>query len=239
MSEDLLHNERLKFLIAKFPVLANATHISALGGGLTNINYRIDTPSKSYVMRVSDTATSMLGIDREQERINTAKAHQAGVGAAVVGSLPHENVLLIDWINAQTLHTHLIHAQHELLPRIATSLRQLHSGPAFYGDFHFPSIRKKYLDTVLEKKYFLPDNYLLVEQLVIELEKTLAATPEPLVPCNNDLLAENFLDDGEKIWIIDYEYSGQNEASFDIGNLASESFFSDEQLTILCDAYWE
>ena len=43
------------------------------------------------------------------------------------------------------------------------------------------------------------------------------------VPCNNDLLAENFMDDGNKIWIIDYEYAGQNEASFDIGNLAAES----------------
>ncbi|MBS1934835.1 MAG: LPS biosynthesis choline kinase, partial [Bacteroidetes bacterium] len=188
---------------------------------------------------VSDTATSMLGIDRERERINTARAHQSGVGAAVVDALPDENVLLIDWIDAQTLHAHTIREQHKLLPRIAYALRQLHSGEAFHGEFYFPSIRKKYLETVLEKKYFLPDNYLSVEQLILELEKTLVKTAEPLVPCNNDLLAENFLDDGEKIWIIDYEYSGQNEASFDIGNLASESFFSNEELTILCDAYWQ
>ncbi len=57
-------------------------------------------------------------------------------------------------------------------------------------------------------------------------------------PATNDLLAENFMDDGSKIWIIDYEYSGQNEPSFEIGNLASESNFTTEQLTLFCDVYW-
>ena len=84
----------------------------------------------------------------------------------------------------------------------------------------------------------MPENYLQVEPLVLALEKALASTPEVLVPCNNDLLAENFMDDGRKIWIIDFEYAGQNEASFEIGNLASESFLTDEQLTTLCDVYW-
>ncbi|MES1223422.1 MAG: LPS biosynthesis choline kinase, partial [Bacteroidota bacterium] len=87
--------------------------------------------------------------------------------------------------------------------------------------------------------YFLPDQYLSIEPLVMELEKIIAATQETFVPCNNDLLAENFMDDGEKIWIIDYEYAGQNEASFEIGNLASETALNDEQLTMLCDAYWQ
>jgi thiamine kinase-like enzyme len=95
------------------------------------------------------------------------------------------------------------------------------------------------LKTVREAGYFLPEPYLQIELRVQQLEEILAATPEELVPCNNDLLAENFMDDGKKIWIIDFEYSGQNEASFEIGNLASESFLSDEKLTKLCDAYWQ
>ena len=99
-------------------------------------------------------------------------------------------------------------------------------------------MRHRYLKQVLDKGYFLPDDYLHFEPLINDLEKALALTPEELVPCNNDLLAENFMDDGKKIWIIDFEYSGQNEASFEIGNLASESFLSDEKLTILCNTYW-
>jgi thiamine kinase-like enzyme len=238
MSESMLHNTHLRSIISKLPMLADATSITALGGGLTNLNYRIDTPRKSFVMRVSDTATSLLGIDRERERINTAKAHQAGAGAEVIGFLPEENVLLISWVDAKTLHADDIHTNTTLLPRIADSLRKLHAGTTFMGEFYFPAIRKKYLEIVLNRKYFLPENYLLVEERVTELEKKLASTAEPFVPCNNDLLAENFLDDGKKIWIIDYEYSGQNEASFEIGNFSSEVFLTDEQLGVFCDAYW-
>jgi len=203
------------------------------------MNYRVDTPSGIYVMRVSDSKSGVLGINRENERINTMKAHEAGVGAAVIDSLISENVLVISWIDAKTLHTEDIHRQAQLLSRIATSLRKLHSGPAFQGEFYFPAIRKKYLHIVLENSYFIPDQYMELEKQILDLEKMIEENPEKPVPCNNDLLAENFMDDGKKIWIIDYEYSGQNEASFDIGNLAGEIFLNEEETTILCDAYWQ
>jgi thiamine kinase-like enzyme len=235
----LMNDTRLHELLKKIPAFADATNISVLHGGLTNSNYRVDTKTNSYVMRISDRSTSLLGIDRKNEKINTQRAGQAGVGAQVIHSLPQENVLVITWIEAKTLHTQNIHERSELLPRIASALRKLHAGPKFYRDFYFPSVRKKYLEIVLANNYFLPDEYLQMEILIKELESILGSYPEQLVPCNNDLLAENFMDDGEKIWIIDYEYSGQNEASFEIGNMSSEIFLNDEQLTILCDAYWQ
>jgi thiamine kinase-like enzyme len=146
---------------------------------------------------------------------------------------------VISWIEAKTLHVENIHERSELLPKIAYALRTLHAGPKFHGNFYFPSVRKKYLEVVLANNYFLPGEYLQMEILIKELESILESNLEQLVPCNNDLLAENFMDDGEKIWIVDYEYSGQNEASFEIGNMSSEIFLNDEQLTILCDAYWQ
>jgi thiamine kinase-like enzyme len=235
----LIDDKKLNELLKKIPAFADATNISILNGGLTNSNYRVDTKTNSYVMRVSDNSTSLLGIDRENEKINTERAWQAGVGAEVIYSLPKENVLIINWIEAKTLHAENIHERPEFLPRIANALRTLHAGPKFHRDFYFPFVRKKYLEIVLANNYFLPDEYLQMEILIKELESILGSSPEQLVPCNNDLLAENFMDDGEKIWIIDYEYSGQNEASFEIGNMASEIFLNDEQLTILCDAYWQ
>ena len=235
----LMQDPRLRTIMAQIPVLTDATDISLLGGGLTNMNYRVDTPGGIYVMRVSNTATNLLGINRQNEIINTDRAYRAGVGAAVIDSLPHENVLLISLIDAKTLHAPDLQSQPELIPRMAHALKTLHSGPKFQGEFYFPTVRRKYLQTVLDGGYFLPDKYLETEALVIELEKKIVANPEELVPCNNDLLAENFMDDGKKIWIIDYEYAGQNEASFEIGNLASEISLTDNQLSNLCDAYWE
>lgn len=233
----LRQDKNIQSLVDKIPLLANAI-ITKLEGGLTNINYRIETPSNKYVMRVSDPSSTLLGINRDNERVNTNRAYLAGVGAEVAAELPEDNVLLVQWIEAITLHSRDFQSNKALLPRIAEALKFLHNGPAFQGEFYFPDIRKKYLQIVLDNHFFLPDLYLSVEPLVVELEKRIAAHPETFVSCNNDLLAENFMDDGKKIWIIDYEYAGMNEASFDIGNLASETGLDDEQLTILCDAYW-
>src|SRR4029077_81729 len=144
----LMQDARLSALRARIPILADTINITPLGGGLTNMNYRIDTSSNIYVMRVSDTATNLLGINRENEIINTDRAYQAGVGAAVMYSLPQENVLLISWIDAKTLHATDL-SQPGLLSRIADALKKLHGGPKFQGDFYFPGIRKKYLQTVL------------------------------------------------------------------------------------------
>lgn len=235
----LFQDSRINAFIAQMPVLSNITRISLLGGGLTNKNYRIDTETGSYVMRLSDGEPHMLGINREHEKINTHLASQAGIGPAVVDSLVREGVLLISWIDARTLHAKDMQNNPILLGRIAESLRMLHAGSAFCGNFHFPSTRKNYLSTVLKKNYFIPEQYIETEPLITALEDAVALNPEPLVPCNNDLLAENLLDDGIKIWIIDYEYSGQNEASFEIGNLAGESGLSGKDIILLCKAYWQ
>jgi thiamine kinase-like enzyme len=74
---------------------------------------------------------------------------------------------------------------------------------------------------------------------VSRIHAALAFTPEPLVPCNNDLLAGNIIDDGTRLWLIDYEYSGNNEASFELGNIWSESTLPEESLDALVNAYWQ
>jgi thiamine kinase-like enzyme len=71
-----------------------------------------------------------------------------------------------------------------------------------------------------------------------EARRALAVRPARLVPCNNDLLAGNFIDDGERVWIIDYEYSGNNDACFELGNIASECAMTDAGLAELVGAYY-
>ena len=234
----LIEDGKLAAICSQFPILRNAVAIKPLGGGLTNKNYRVDTTEATYVLRVSEPSSSLLAIDRNNERINTARAHMSGVGPRVIDCLPEENVLLIEWIEANTLHAADLRNKEGLLERIAHALKTLHSAAAFDGEFYFPEVRKHYKATVTTNGYFMPDGYLDFESQILALEEVLLQDPEEKVACNNDLLAENFLDDGSKIWIIDYEYAGQNEPSFDIGNLAAESELNDLQLGLLCDAYW-
>ena len=84
----------------------------------------------------------------------------------------------------------------------------------------------------------LPDRYLEFEPAVREIERAMAVRDEGTVPCNNDLLAENFIDTGGEFRLIDYEYSGNNDACFELGNVWSESNLSLDQLDQLVAAYY-
>ncbi len=211
-----------------------------LGGGLTNENYRVQAsgePPLDLVVRVSSNETGMLAIDRANERHNTRMAWEAGVGAPVVEAVPEAGLLAIGFLPGRTLTSRDVQ-DPDNIPRIAEALRRLHAGPDFHGTFDMRAIRRGYLANVRAHGFRLPPDYLDLEARVERLEDAMVAGDEPLVPCNNDLLAGNFIDDGERIWIIDYEYSGMNEASFELGNVASESGLDPAATELLVASYW-
>ena len=229
-------------LLAKLQALAGRTYtVTELGGGLTNRNYRVTTSDPGergdYVVRVSSNESGLLAIDRANERHNTARAWEAGVGARVVEALPDDNVLVVGFLEGRTLAADDVR-DARTIPRIAEAVHTLHAGPAFVGEFDMRAIRRRYLDIVVSNGFRLPPDYLDLASRVEAVEDAMAAGNEPLVPCNNDLLAGNFIDDGGRIWIIDYEYGGMNEASFELGNLAAESELSPEATEALVTAYW-
>lgn len=215
-----------------------ALEVEELSGGLTNKNYRVRTDDGGdYVVRVSEASTGMLAIDRDHERANTTTAWHSGVGAPVVAAVPERNALVVQFLSGRTLESSDVQ-NHDMIPRIAASLRLLHGGGDFEGVFDMRAIRRYYLSVVMDKGFRLPDGYLELMPAVEQLEDAMKPGNEPLVPCNNDLLAANFIDDGERIWIIDYEYSGMNEASFELGNVASESGLDDDATAWLTECYW-
>jgi thiamine kinase-like enzyme len=226
----------LDAVLDKVEVLAGrARTVSNLGGGLTNTNLRVTTDDGDYVVRVSANTTGLLGIDRDAEHANSVRAHTAGVGAEVVAYLPEDHVLVLRFLNGRTLTAEDVVPRTE---RIAAALRTLHAGPPFVTDFDMRSIRRRYLDVVTSEGFRIPDDYLDLQPAYARLEDALGLDAEATVPCNNDLLAANFIDDGERIWIIDYEYAGQNEPSFELGNFASENGLDESHTAALTSAYW-
>jgi thiamine kinase-like enzyme len=98
-------------------------------------------------------------------------------------------------------------------------------------------IQPGYLKTVQENGFRIPADYLDHADTFAEIEKVLEVTDQGTVPCNNDLLAGNFIEDGDRVWLIDYEYSGNNDPSFELGNIWSECALSTDQLEELVTAY--
>lgn len=219
----------------KIPLLRSRYHIFELSGGLTNKNLAIDTPTGRYVARISSNESSALAIDRESEFLNSKTAAEAGIGAPVHAYLPGEGLLVIGYLEGRTYGPSDV---RDNLPRIAESIKVLHSAPSFARDFNMIDIQRRYLSTVLEQGYRLPERYLSYQPHLAKLVSALAILDEGTVPCNNDLLPGNFIDDGTKIWLIDYEYSGNNDPCFELGNVWSEASLDFEYLQPLVDAYY-
>jgi thiamine kinase-like enzyme len=219
------------------PELAGAEAVSELAGGLTNTNYKVEANDNAYVVRVSAKDAGLLAIDRDNEYQNSVAAAEAGVGAAVVAYLPERGVLVLEFIEGQTQSPEdLRHG--DKLDWVAAACRKLHGARRFRDDFNMFRIQKRYLRIVQERGFRLPARYLDFEPQVGRIEEAMAVREEGTVPCNNDLLAENFIDVGDGFRLIDYEYSGNNDACFELGNVWSESNLSLEQLEELVADYY-
>jgi thiamine kinase-like enzyme len=225
-------------ILDQVPELAGRPRrIDVLDGGLTNRNYKVTTDRGGYVVRCSPDAASLLDIDRDHEYANSRAAAAAGVGAEVVAYLPHEHVMIVSCIDGETF-TDASFALPGMIPRVARACRQLHDGPRFVNDFDMFDVQRQYLEVVRRHGFRLPERYLEFAPQVASMEAALAVRAEATVPCNNDLLAGNFIDDGTKIWLIDYEYGGNNDPCFELGNIWSECHLSLAQLGEILEVYY-
>ncbi|ASY20669.1 choline kinase [Candidatus Planktophila vernalis] len=235
VSDDSVLEQEFGERFNKIALLKARTSIKELSGGLTNRNFLIETPADKYVARVSSNSSNFLAIDRGSEFINTTIAGKGGVGAEVLDYIPGEGLLLISYISGKTFGADDVAAN---LPRIATSLRNLHALEPFDHEFNMFNTQSNYFKIVKDQGFRVPDGYVDFEPMVAQIKKAFEVLFEGLVPCNNDLLPGNFIDDGKKIWLIDYEYSGNNDACFEIGNVWAEAFQPIEALEELVTAYY-
>jgi thiamine kinase-like enzyme len=225
-------------VIAEIPAWSGRSIEAApVPGGLTNPNYRVVVDGTPYFVRIPGPSTHLLEIDRSNEAHNTRAAAAAGVGPQVIYHLPAMDVLILEWLPARTMSNETLSAP-EMPGRVAETLRRLHAGPRFKLDFNMFDLSRRYLAVVDQLGATIPTSYREHLPLIPRIEAVLAARPLPSVPCHNDLLAENYLDDGTRLWIVDYEYSGNGDPTFELGNTCQELGFDDVRTTELCAAYF-
>ena len=140
----------------------------------------------------------------------------------MIDFVPEAGILVVGFIEGRTFTAEDVRDPANL-PRLAGACRRLHAGPRFQGDFDMFALQRRYLAVVRERGFRLPAGYEEYAARAAEIEAAIGAYPLPTVPCNNDLLAGNIVDDGHQLWLIDYEYSGNNDPYFELGNLWSES----------------
>jgi thiamine kinase-like enzyme len=212
--------------------------VSPLAGGLTNSNYKVVAAAGCFVLRRWSDDSGLLAIDRDNEYENSVRAAEVGVGAEVVAYLPEHNTMVMRWLDGETLNGQRLRAGGPLLDDVAAACRRLHGARRFRDDFDMFEIQPRYLRIVHERGFRLPERYEEFAPHVAAIREAFALRDEGTVPCNNDLLAENFMLTDAGLRLIDYEYSGNNDPCFELGNVWSESNLTLEQLEQLVAAYY-
>ena len=211
--------------------------IQPLSGGLTNTNFKVEVDGTPYFVRVPGENTELLAVDRKNEHFNAKAAAEAGVGPRIMYYLPEFQVMVLEFLEGQTMSNTALHANG--MPRkIAQAIKRLHSGPRFLTDFNMFRLTEFYLNICKEHSVRIPDGYAERMPAVRRIEQALLAKPLPTVPCHNDLLAENYMQVGDTLRLIDYEYSGNNDPCFELGNTCQELQYDEARIAEVCAAYF-
>jgi thiamine kinase-like enzyme len=211
--------------------------IQPLPGGLTNRNYKVSGAGRNVVARIASGKSALLAIDRHVECSNARAAAHAGAGPQVVWCEPDQGLSIVDWIEGKTLEPKDLDDSN-CLARVAAMCKVLHQGPRFANDFDMFEVQRHYLDVVGRYGFRLPSDYLDFDAGARRIRGALGVQSVATVPCHNDLLAANIMDDGERIWFVDYEYSGNNDPCFELGNVWSESNLALDRLDELVAGYY-
>ncbi len=206
--------------IKSLPIWKNPENIEPLEGGITNLNFLVsDSGSKSVVRLGSDIPEHL--VYRSNEIIVSEAAYQIGVSPKLIYNEP--GVLVLEFIESKTLEPKTV---RENLNKIVPIIRKIHdeipnklSGqPQIFWVFY---VIKYYSNYLLNNN---SSHISLIPSLLKKAEKLeKLSSPREIVFGHNDLLAANFLDDGSKIWVVDWEYGGFNDPLFDIGGLSSNN----------------
>lgn len=232
--------DNLSPILQRFPQLSSAAslEVKELTGGITNRNYKIDTGSDCYVLRLGGNETKYLGIDRKNEYECTALAWQVGIAPEPVAFLEPEGYILARFVSGKGLSAEEIGNEINTR-RVVESMKCYHALDFFPGSFSPFRVAEDYTRTARQFNVTLPRNIDAILKRSQEIENAMYRQPLQPRPCHNDLLNGNFIDDGTRIRILDWEYAGMGDIFFDLGNFAVQHEFNDEQDEMLLHAYFD
>ncbi len=242
MTDDVLHGDLHDDLVRamqRVPELAGRhLTLTVLSGGITNRNFLVTLADRRdrYVIRLAGNDTHLLGISREVEHAATVAAAGVGVGPEVVAFIRPEGYLVTRFIEGGPVSDEAVR-QPRTLERVAQSLRRIHDGPAIPGLFVPLRIVEAYRALAMARGVRIPAEYDLASAIGRRIELACLSNPIELRPCHNDLLNANFIDDGARIRIVDWEYAGMGDPFFDLGNFSINHELTPDEDAHLLGAY--
>ena len=211
-----------------------AARVTELGGGITNRNFKVDVGGEVFVLRMGGAKTSLLGIDRTVEFAAGRRAFEVGVGPEVTAFVPEQGWLVARFIEGRPISLDEMR-QPETLKRAASALLRFHDAAAIPGRFDPWDVVDNYRSEASAHGVAIPAEFAGAREIAERIRDARGRQEE--VPCHNDLLNANFLDDGE-IRIVDWEYAGMGDRFFDLANFSVNHEFDVDDDRRLLEAYF-
>jgi thiamine kinase-like enzyme len=213
---------------------AREARFEVLGGGITNHNLMVEVDRERFVLRVTGKDTDLLGIDRTVELAATRSAAALGIGPEVVEFVEPEGWLVTRFLEGKIPPVERMR-EGDMLERVAAALRAFHGSEPIAGVFDSFRVVEVYRETALERGGSIPEEYEWAHEIARRIERKRSA--DGPVPCHNDLLNANFLFDGERLRIVDWEYAGMGDRFFDLANFSINHELDAEASAALLAAY--
>jgi thiamine kinase-like enzyme len=209
--------------------------VQPLGGGITNHNFKVTLDGEAFVLRIGGKDTELLGIAREVEQAASRAAAELGIGPEVVRFLEPEGYLVTRFVHGREIPPREMRTP----PRIrlaAETLRRFHEADPIPGRFDSFRVVETYRETAERHGVSAPDDYGWAKEQADRIEDARAGAE--IVPCHNDLLNANFILDGDRLWLVDWEYAGMGDRFFDLANFSINHELGDEENEALLEAYF-
>jgi thiamine kinase-like enzyme len=233
-----LHDELVAAMQRVPEIAGRELTLRPLSGGITNRNFLVESAGSEtrWVIRLAGNDTHLLGISREIEHAATVAAAGVGVGPEVTAFIRPEGYLVTRFIVGNPVSDEAIHTPGTIR-RVADSLRRVHDGPAIPGLFVPFRIVEAYRALAMARGVAPPPEFEVALSIARRIELALLSNSVGLRPCHNDLLNANFIDDGARIRIVDWEYAGMGDPFFDLGNFAVNNGLTPDEDAALLGAY--
>ncbi|MDR6631655.1 thiamine kinase-like enzyme [Phyllobacterium sp. 1468] len=226
----------IKQRIAALPLWQGDIHVSLLKGGISNESYVVEDDRRKYVVRFGKDYP-FHHVFRDREAMTAEAAHRAGFAPELFYA--GDGVMVTAFLGARTYCASDVRAN---ISRVAQMIRQFHMtmpehilGPGFmFWVFH---VIRDYARTLQAGNSRMAPH--LAAYLAIAADMEAAQRPLPIIFSHNDLLPANILDDGNRLWLIDFEYAGFSTSMFDLAGLASNAGLSEDESGALLTAYFQ
>jgi thiamine kinase-like enzyme len=209
--------------------------VNSINNGITNINYEAIIEKKSFFLSVPSPNSDLLNIDYKNKYYNNKICGEINISPKVTHFIESKNLLVTEFIKSKHSTLEIFQSANEI-EQLVKNIKQMHNTKPFLKNFNMFSRISSYQNIL--KRFYLPQKLNRYVNNIKSLEDKLYLPKHKLVPCHNDLLPGNIINKNNKIFIIDFDYSGNNDPCFELGNLSVEMQYDSNQINKLIKFYY-